>query len=359
MRVISIVNQKGGCGKTTTAINLASALSCRGRKVLLIDLDPQSHSGLSFGIDVENLEFSIYHVMKEEPGQGLVIDDILVEINENLYIAPSTVLLCAIEQELSGLPGREFRLTEQLDSLRQPFDYTIIDCPPSIGLLTFNALTASHEVIIPIDAGIYSIHGVSRLLDELDLVEKNLNRPIDYTVIQTMYDHRMKFSRKIYKELEGYFGDRFMPAPIHHSVKVREAVMTGIPLNEYAPDCQAFRDYLEIADHILSRESEFAAVSVEKFASTDLAPTPVTEGVKFSIYAPRASSVKVAGDFNVWNPEQGRMQMGVDGVWTVTLPIPPGKHNYKFILDGNWIVDPNNPDFEKDVRGNVNSIIDS
>jgi chromosome partitioning protein len=358
MRIIAITNQKGGCGKTTTAVNLSSALSYKGRKTLLIDLDPQSHVGLSFGIDVENIEHSVYHVMKEPLGQGLGLDDILIKIRENLYLAPSTVLLCAIEQELSGLPGREYRLAEKIASLKQSFDYMIIDCPPSIGLLTFNALTASDEVIIPIEPSLYSIHGVRRLLDEIELVERNRNRPINFTVVETMYDHRMKFSRRVYKELKEFFGDKFFSTPIHHTVKVREAVLKGIPLHEYAPECSAFLDYVEMADHVISMEGKLAAEAMESLEHQHLVPTLMDEGMKFSIHAPRARSVRVAGDFNIWNPDEGAMRLDENGVWSITLPLSPGRHNYKFIVDGDWIADPSNPDFEKDERGNVNSIVE-
>ncbi len=359
MRIISISNQKGGCGKTTTAVTLSSALSYKGRKVLLIDLDPQSHAGLSLGIDVDGLESSIYHVMKDPAGQGPGIDDIIIKIRNNLSIAPSTVLLCAIEQELSGLPGREYRLSEIINTLRQTFDYIIIDCPPSIGLLTFNALTASNEVIIPIEASIYSIHGVRRLLDEIELVEKNRGRSLPYTVVETMYDHRMKFARRVYKDLKEYFGSRFLTTPIHHTVKVREAALHGVPLHEYAPDCTAFRDYAEMANHVISIEGDMVAEALEGISPQYLMPTQVEDGMRFAVYAPGAKHVQVAGDFNIWNPHEGNMNRDEGGIWSVTLPVPPGRYNYKFIVDGDWMADPNNPDFEKDERGNINSVVEA
>jgi chromosome partitioning protein len=358
MRIIAIANQKGGCGKTTTAVNLSSALSYKGRKVLLIDLDPQSHAGVSYGVDVEGLDSSIYHVMKEPPGQGIGIDDILIRIRENLSLAPSTVLLCAIEQELSGLPGREYRLTEKVRTLREKFDYILIDCPPSIGLLTFNALTVSDEVIIPIEPSIYSIQGVKRLLEEIELVERNRNRSLPYAVLETMYDHRMKFSRKVYKTLEDLFGEKFLSVPIHHTVKVREAAMKGIPLHDYSPDCSAFSDYLEIADHVISKEGVFAAEAVRELVYEEFLPKKVEGGTRFSIYAPSARNVQIAGDFNVWNPSEGQMMRDAQGLWIITLPLSEGRHNYKFVIDGRWTMDPGNPDFERDARGNVNSLVE-
>lgn len=358
MRIIVIANQKGGCGKTTTAVNLASALSHKGRKVLLIDLDPQSHAGISFGIDVEGLETSIYHIMKEPPGQGTGIDDILIRVKENLFLAPSTVLLCAIEQELSGLPGREYRLSEKIRALREHFDYVLIDCPPSIGLLTFNALTASDEVIIPIEPSIYSIQGVKRLLDEIELVERNRNRPLPYSVLETMYDHRMKFSRSVYKNLEALFGDKFLPVPIHHTVKVREAAMKGIALHDYAPESSAFTDYLEIADHVISKEGARAAAAASEPAYEELLPRQVEGGVRFAVYAPFAKTVQIAGDFNDWNPSEIHLERDAQGLWATTIALPPGRHNYKFVIDGNWLTDPSNPDFERDTRGNVNSLVE-
>ncbi len=359
MRIISISNQKGGCGKTTTAVTLSSALSFRDFHVLLIDLDPQSHAGLSFGIDVEGLETSIYDVLREPHGQGIGIADITIRVREKLHIAPSTVLLCATEQELSGLPGREYRLAEKLGSLEEKYDYIIIDCPPSIGLLTFNALTASDEVIIPIEASVYSIHGVSRLLDELGLVERNRNRTLPYTVIETMYDHRVKYSRTVYKELQEQFDDRFFPVPIHQTVRVREAALSGMPLHDFDPQSSAFMDYLQLADFIVAREGTVPVEPVvRELSHEDLAPLFLEEGVRFSVHAPEAHSVQVAGDFNSWNPGETRMEKDGDGVWRIVLPLETGRHSYKFVVDGNWIIDPSNADFEKDQWGNVNSLVE-
>ena len=164
MRVIAVANQKGGCGKTTTAINLSSCLALKGQKVLLIDFDPQSHATMGLNIECSP-DRNMYHVMAPVRTGAVRLDDVIVSVKEDFDIAPSDMLLCAVEQELAGEEGREKRLLEAIECLQQPYDFIIIDCPPSIGHLCFNALRASSEAIIPIDMSLFSLRGIAKLTD--------------------------------------------------------------------------------------------------------------------------------------------------------------------------------------------------
>jgi len=171
MRVIASANQKGGCGKTTTAINLSSSLSLKGQKVLLIDFDPQAHATMGLSTTPSDFKKSIYDVITPKENESLGIEDILVPIKDNFDLAPSSLILSAVEQELSGMEGREDRLLKAIQALKEPYDYVIIDCPPSIGHLCFNALRACEEVIIPIDMSLFSLRGVAKLLEIIILLK--------------------------------------------------------------------------------------------------------------------------------------------------------------------------------------------
>ena len=171
MRTIAIANQKGGCGKTTTAINLSSCLALKGQKVLLIDLDPQSHATMGLNIECDP-EKNIYHVIAPVQTEAAGLEDVIVRVKENFDIAPSDTRLCAVEQELAFVDGREKRLLESIERLEKSYDFIIIDCPPSIGHLCFNALRASSEAIIPIDMSLFSLRGIAKLTDMMVMIEK-------------------------------------------------------------------------------------------------------------------------------------------------------------------------------------------
>ena len=251
MRVIAIANQKGGCGKTTTAINLSSSLSSRWQSVLLIDCDPQSHATMGLNVSPADLEKSMYNVMTPQAGEALGLDDIILPVKERFDLAPSSVILSAVEQELSGVEGRENRLLRALQALGRPYDYCIIDCPPSIGLLCFNALRACREVIIPIDMSLFSLRGVEKLLEIVLLLKEKLSHDIVPRALITMFDHRTRYSRRVLEKVKDQFGKDVFEAVIRYTIRLRETVDCGLPISDYDKHAIGNKDYDTLAEELV------------------------------------------------------------------------------------------------------------
>jgi len=233
MRIIAIANQKGGCGKTTTAINLSSFLALKGYRTLLIDCDPQAHATMGLNIKPSTLNKSMYHIMTLKEEEYVNIEDILINIKEKFDLAPSNVILSAIEQELSGVDGREDRLFTAIQSLTIPYEYIIIDCPPSIGLLCFNALRASQEVIIPIEMSLFSLRGVAKLMEIIILLKEELGHNIRARALITMFDVRTRYSKLVLEKVKKEFCDDVFETIIRYNIRLRETVDYGIPICDY------------------------------------------------------------------------------------------------------------------------------
>jgi chromosome partitioning protein len=255
MRVIAIANQKGGCGKTTTAINLSSSLSSRGYKVLLIDCDPQSHATMGLNINPADLEKSMYNVITPRASEILGLDDIILPVKERFDLAPSSVILSAVEQELSGVDGRENRLLNALQAIGRPYDYCIIDCPPSIGLLCFNALRACKEVIIPIDMSLFSLRGVEKLLEIVILLKEKLGHEIASRALITMFDHRTRYSRRVLEKVKDQFGRDAFETVIRYTIRLRETVDCGLPISDYDKHAIGNKDYDTLAEELIRVEA--------------------------------------------------------------------------------------------------------
>jgi len=256
MRIIAVANQKGGCGKTTTAISLSASLSSRGKRVLLIDCDPQAHATMGLDNDPAFLEQSLFHVLTLNAERVLGLDDILIPIRENFDLAPSSVVLSAVEQELAGAQGREKRLLEAIAGLRKPYDYVLIDCPPSIGLLCINALRASREAIIPIDMSLFSLRGVAKLMEIILLFKEKLGHEIHPRALVTMFDFRTRYSRQVLEKVKERFGSGVFETAIRYNIRLRETVDYGVPIGDYDRSSLGFRDYDRLAEEVLGCETE-------------------------------------------------------------------------------------------------------
>lgn len=251
MRIIAVANQKGGCGKTTTAINLSASLASRGKGILLIDCDPQSHATMGLGLDPEH-QASMYGVMTPRENERLELADIVVSIKENLDLAPSSITLSATEQEFAGLEGREKKLSEAIKALRRAYDYIIIDCPPSIGHLCFNALRASQEVIIPIDMSLFSLRGVAKLMDLIMVLKDRCNHTVRPRALVTMFDYRTRYARQVLEKVRDQFGNSVFDSVIRYNIRLRETVDYGLPVGDFDKRAIGYEDYERLADEIMA-----------------------------------------------------------------------------------------------------------
>jgi chromosome partitioning protein len=251
MRIIAVANQKGGCGKTTTAINLAYSLSLRNQQVLLVDCDPQAHATMGLKVRSSEVEGTMYDVLSPNQDEHVGIDAIAVAINERFRLAPSSVILSAVEQELAGTAGREDRLLEAIAGLKTPCDFLIIDCPPSIGLLCFNALRVSQEVIIPIDMSLFSLRGVAKLIEIIMLLKDKLGHEITSRALITMFDSRTKYSRRVLEKVTEEFGENVFNTIIRYNIRLRETVDYGLPVGMYDKRSNGHNDYERLAEEVL------------------------------------------------------------------------------------------------------------
>jgi len=209
MKTIAVVNQKGGCGKTTVSINLASALAEAGQRVLLVDMDAQSHCAVGLAVPEEQIEQSIYDVLiSRSRNEPIKMTEILWQISDRLELAPASLDLSAFEQQMVGIPERECCLKEALNEMKDDYDYTIIDCPPAVGLLTFNALRGATDVIVPVETGYFALHGLSKQLETLSILCRRCSQQVNVKVVASMYDIRTKMAREILAELRSHFDDK-------------------------------------------------------------------------------------------------------------------------------------------------------
>jgi len=252
-KIIAIFNQKGGVGKTTTNINLAACLALKGKKVLVLDIDPQGNTTSGLGIAKKGLEFTSYDLLIQDDLDPL--QTIYHTTVKNLDIIPASVDLAGAEIELVELDGRERRLKKMLDRVSPLYDYVFIDCPPSLSLLTINALTAVNSVLIPIQCEFYALEGVSQLVSTIDLVRKGFNPKLYIEgVILSMFDGRANLSIQVAEEVKRFFGDKLYKTVIPRNVRLAEAPSYGLPIISYDPRSKGAKAYMEFADEFLSEE---------------------------------------------------------------------------------------------------------
>lgn len=406
MRIIAIANQKGGCGKTTTAINLSASLAFLGKKTLLVDLDPQGHSTLGLGYNVENFNRSLYDVLSPHENQ-ISLEEVILQINSNHHLVPSHVILSAIEQQLAGVYGREEKLMEKLRTVQSHYDFVIIDCPPNLGLLTFNALRAAEELLIPVEPSYFSIQGLKKIRETVNLIEETLKHHISTHALLTLFNSRSNFNQKILAELQQFFKDQLLRTVINQNVRLREAAQVGKSICDFDRKSTGFRDYMNLASELIERGSVRKLVEQYRAAEPEIDvevsfnearaeiadsfnipeeqvietaltsseitkesrvqtedsksnlnfPMTLTDGVILGYNDPNAKLVQVAGDFNNWVNEAMEPTDSKNGLWEKFIPLAPGRYRYKFIVDGDWSIDPNNEVTEPNPYGGIDSVI--
>ncbi|MEG0919263.1 MAG: ParA family protein [Anaerovoracaceae bacterium] len=254
-KAIAIFNQKGGVGKTTTNINLAACLAMKGKNILVLDIDPQGNTTSGLGIDKRTLEYSTYDLLTNDNLR--TVKTILHTRTEGLDIIPASVSLAGVEVELVSIKGREKRLKKALEQVKDHYDYIFIDCPPSLGLITINSLTAVDSVLIPIQCEFYALEGVSQLMSTIDIVRKNLNKDIEIQgVILSMFDGRTNLSIQVVEEVKKYFGEKVYTTVIPRNVRLAEAPSYGLPIALYDPRSTGAEAYRDFAEEFLSLEEE-------------------------------------------------------------------------------------------------------
>jgi len=256
MKTIAVVNQKGGCGKTTVSINLASALAEAGQRVLRVDMDPQSHCAVGLAVPEEQIEQSIYDVLiSRSRNEPIKMTEILWQISDRLELAPASLDLSAFEQQMVGIPERECCLKEALSEMKDDYDFTIVDCPPSVGLLTFNALRAATDVIVPVETGYFALHGLSKQLETLSILCRRCSQHVNVKVVASMYDIRTKMAREILAELRSHFDDKMFKTIVSFNTKLKEAASFGQPISEYDPASKGHKDFSALAEEIMGSKA--------------------------------------------------------------------------------------------------------
>ncbi len=251
-RILAIANQKGGVGKTTTAINLATALAAAGKKVLILDLDPQGNASTGLGIDRRARAINSYHVLI---GENALVDAMMETPIPNLFLVPSGVDLSGAEIELVDVPRREFRLRAALESVPVKMDYILIDCPPSLNLLTVNALVAAQAVMVPLQCEFFALEGISHLVKTIELVKRSFNPGLELQgIVLTMFDKRNNLSDAVAADVRGYFGDKVYKTVIPRNVRVSEAPSHGKPVLIYDHRSSGAEAYIHLASEMLKRE---------------------------------------------------------------------------------------------------------
>ncbi len=252
-KVISVANQKGGVGKTTTTVNLSTILAKKGKKVMLIDADPQGNATSGLGAE-KDVELSFYDVLVNDTQ---IIDTLEKTAIRNLLVCPSNMNLAGAEVELVSMMSREQRLKEKLEILKERFDYVFIDCPPSLGLITLNAFTASDSVLIPVQCEYFALEGLGQLLNTINLVKKHLNKNIQIEgALLTMYDIRTNLSNQVVKEVKKYFEDKVYKTVIPRNVRLSEAPSYGMPITEYDPRSKGAKSYEKLAREFLKNNEQ-------------------------------------------------------------------------------------------------------
>ena len=376
MKTIAIANQKGGCAKTTTAINVSAALAATGRRVLLIDLDPQAHA--SFGLRASHLptDKSIYYVLTDSPEKRRSLDSCIANVSRNFDIVPSNIQLSTLEQEFKGKEDAVSELYRVLSSSPSTYEYIIIDCPPSLGFLTFNALRAAEQVIVPIDMSAFTLMGVGKLLGMLELIKMKIGHVPRLNALATLFDNRTTYSQSVLEEVKAFFGNQMFRTVIRLNVALKRAVSEGVSIIDFDKTSNGAKDYTALCyetlrlDGVKHPEKPIASsISVQVPEKRESVSSPQEEieksfepdikEVTFALESSAAKDIYVAGDFNDWKiNDESRLALGEDGCWEKRVTLPHGRYRYKFVVDGEWTIDSKNQAREINTFGSFDSVME-
>lgn len=373
MKRIAITNQKGGCGKTTTTINLAGAIANLGKKVLVIDLDPQAHATFGLGMLNQSAERSIYNVLTDNAEKRRVILDCIANVSQNLDIIPSNILLSTLEQELKDIEGAVSKLYDALTSTQLNYDYLIIDCPPSLGFLTFNALRAAELVVVPVDMSAFSLMGVGKLLGMIELIKVNIGHSPTVRALATLFDRRLKYSQTIFDEIKSFFKEQTLDTVIRLNVTLRKAAAKGVTVTQFDSKSNGALDHMALAHEIImiegseefkqalaecsDKQEEAVLPQTARINAIQVKEEPAERNTSFFISAPKAKDVYIVGDFNHWKiNDASRLSRLEDGRWEKKYTLTPGKYRYKFVVDGEWVLDSLNQEKEQNPYGTFDSV---
>jgi len=392
MDVIAIANQKGGCGKTTTAINLATCLGRKNLRVLLIDMDPQGHASLGLGQQTTELD-GLYELFADS---ATLSDVIIPDVANNLDLVPATISLAAVEHVLADKSEREKQLYNHLQEVRDHYDYVIIDCPPSLGLLSINALRASTCILVPLDTSLFSLDGIERLNEIVDLLCEKYDLQLPLKILPTIFDHRTALARQFLDKVREEYPEELLSTVIHYSVRLKEAACAGLPVIDFAAHSVAAEDFRSLADELTGSSSDYVetgkaqtyyrpgAASTDYFASVrprhpmahmegligpdsqqearntgwdETAPAEEVREYTLQFDDAAGKEFQVAGDFNDWIPDKDVETRLVHGTLQKVIRTTPGPHEYRIVVDGSWQLDPHNPDQVPNGLGGANSLL--
>ncbi|MCH2186919.1 AAA family ATPase, partial [Myxococcota bacterium] len=360
-RVLSLVNQKGGCGKTTTTVNLAGALCAQGARVLVIDIDPQAHATLALGIDPDELSENLREILNAPHGPR-DLGQILIHVSDGIDLAPASLALPALGHNVSfkQTTAKTRRLKSLINALPNTHDFVLIDCPPALNLLTLNALRASTDVIVPLEASFFAVDGVQKLLQTIGHLEERIGHSLNARVLPTLFDARTRYARETLRDIRALFSEQCFETVIRQNVKLQEAARHGLPIHLYAPSTPGAEDYAAAAAEFTTGRTSESSNRQPRAKRCGIKPIPKRE-VLIQFQDERAGDVRVAGDFNGWVPDKNvasRVEVkGPGRVWTKVLKLAPGTYQYRCVIDGQWCIDPGNPDSVAGPMGHPNSVL--